>query len=63
MRDAAVELITMRPEVPLPERGVRWALSEFVKHRDDGVIRRIEEAARAATTKENALILQQYFAS
>ncbi|MFI2237984.1 hypothetical protein [Streptomyces chrestomyceticus] len=54
MRDAAVELITLRPEVPLPERGVRWALSEFAEHRDGGVIRRIEEAARAATTKESA---------
>jgi len=55
LRETAIELITMRPEVALPEAGVRWALGEFVKHRDDGVIRRIEEAERAAATKDEAV--------
>ncbi|MFI7337215.1 hypothetical protein ACIBUY_04655 [Streptomyces sp. NPDC050085] len=55
MRDSAIELITMRPEVPLQEAGVRWALSEFVKHRDDGVIHRIEEAEQAAASKDEAV--------
>ncbi|MFF7656910.1 hypothetical protein ACFZCY_45230 [Streptomyces sp. NPDC007983] len=54
LRVGAIEVLTMRPEVPLPEAGVRWALSEFVRHRDDGVIRRIEKAARAAATSEGA---------
>jgi len=54
LREAAIELITMRPEVPLPETGVRWALDEFVKHRDDGVIRRIERATRAVADMEDA---------